>query len=144
MEPTVGEISGFRCGRQEIHTKFPTTPLRKGLVKVKEMQGYFTLEMVKALHLTPLTYKNLNPPKDEQRCPKCQAPMQLIVRSKGDIEAGIPPKTGYTCNRGGTGCQNAKAKKYINAQKVKKFLSNAPPKAKKVIGVQLEGHMIRA
>jgi hypothetical protein len=108
--------------------------------------GYFPDGLKKVWHIKPQKeYKHIKPVTETRLCSKCYAPMQLIVRQKGDIETGKGRVVGYTCNRAGTGCQNAKAKKHINKQKVKAWLNRTPnPKVKKVEGVRLEDSMIRA
>jgi hypothetical protein len=137
--PTVGETSGFKA--RDIHTKFATKPLNPNLVRVKGMEGVISRSLAIAMNMTIIEGKLIDP----QECKKCGAPMQLKVRQKANIELGIPAKVGYTCNRANTGCQNAKAKKHINSQKVKAWLNRTPPpKAKKVVGVQLKDAMIHA
>ena len=138
-EPTVGQISGFKA--RDIHTKFPTKPLNPNLVRVKGMAGTISRTLAIAMNLTIIEGKVIEP----HYCPKCSAPMQLKVRKKANIELGIPAKVGYTCDRANTGCQNTRAKRFVQEQTVKNTLNRAPnPKAKRVIGVQLEGHMMKA
>jgi len=140
--PTVGQTSGFRP--RDIHTKFPKKSLGIDMVNTSTHIGYFPTNIREVFNIPKKKYKFIKPVTETKLCPKCYHPMQLIVRKKGDIETGKGAVVGYTCNRGGTGCQDAKAKRFVREQKVKKFLSRTSPKSKHVKGVQLDGTMIRA
>jgi hypothetical protein len=90
-------------------------------------------------------FKHIELPYRPKCCSKCGSPMQMIVRRKGDIETNKGLIRGYTCNRGGTGCQNAKAKKHRRTQIVKASLTRTlNPKSRHIDGVRLDDTMIHA
>lgn len=140
--PTVGQTSGFKA--RDIHTKFPTKSIDPHAINNSEFIGSFNPAIQMVFKIQPSkVYRHITPHLEPKLCPKCYAPMQAHVTKKGDIETGKGVKIGYTCNRGGTGCQNAKAKKHRNAQIVKASLERTPnPKLRHIEGVRLNDTMI--
>ncbi len=138
--PTVGTTSGFKP--VDIHT-LPTKALNKDIIISKTHLGIFPKDMADSIRATQKVYKYIKPAYAIKKCPKCLCIMQVICKEKPSWKNDYKAKRGYTCYS--KKCQDTKAKKQIDIQKMKAFQSQGRQvKTKHIEGVQLEGYMTGA